>query len=172
MLARTGDFRYEGMPNVLVRNRRLELPSLASRCKVIDVCIVHKILLKGYKSIRYSMKQLFRVTSSRTRGCAPKIPLTRPITHLVTKPHLFLLISITMRIPFTRTVANRSRSLLFYWFSTVLRSRGELSTRRPMQAWESSTPRLIDLRRARSAQYNQFIRIPRAALSSCCFGGS
>lgn len=85
LMVRTGDFRYERMPNALGRNRCLELPSLASRRKVIDVCMVHKILLNGYNGRKCSMKQLFRVTSSSTRGCASKIALTRPKATLYAK---------------------------------------------------------------------------------------
>lgn len=82
LLARSGAYSYDRIPNAVVRNKLLELPSLVSRRKLFDVCMVHKLLHHRLTRKGVDMKQLFVIADSRTRGGLLKITLSRPKTRL------------------------------------------------------------------------------------------
>ena len=74
LLLRIGGFLYSRIPKAVFRNRYLELSTLASRRKVFDVCMAHKLAYGP----TFAANRFFKILNSRTRGGPSKIFLTRP----------------------------------------------------------------------------------------------
>ena len=77
LLIRNGGFLYSRIPSAKFRNSYYNLPSLESRRKVADVCMVFKMLC-GMQ--RVELSKFYKVNSSITRGGAEKIFYVGPRT--------------------------------------------------------------------------------------------
>lgn len=76
-------------PNAKARNKLLDLPSFASRRKVFDACMVHKVIDFRETSKGFTMKQSCSLWNSRTKGGLLKTGLTRPKANLYVSSFLY-----------------------------------------------------------------------------------
>lgn len=79
LLLRTNSFLYSRVPKASIRNKYLGIPTLESRRKVFDVCLVHKLL--NFTPASGPCK-FFKTKKSLTRGEPKKLSLPRPRTRL------------------------------------------------------------------------------------------
>ena len=70
---RNGSFSYPGIPRAIIRNRYFDIPSLESRRRFFDVCMVYKILHEWSSE---KAKLFFSIVTSITRGGEFKIFFT------------------------------------------------------------------------------------------------
>ncbi|EYC24653.1 hypothetical protein Y032_0013g2031 [Ancylostoma ceylanicum] len=79
---RKGSFTYSSIPRAIIRNRYFDIPSLESRRRFFDVCMVYKILHEWSSE---KAKLFFSIVTSITRGGEFKIFYRRPRTSVRTR---------------------------------------------------------------------------------------
>ncbi|EYB86771.1 hypothetical protein Y032_0273g977 [Ancylostoma ceylanicum] len=99
LLARIGGFLYSKIPRATIRNAYFGLPSLESRRRLFDVCMVHKLL---HSPASWQSSTFFKLIPSRTRGGCHKPSYMRARTKL--RNNVFAIRAVAAYLKLTKDV--------------------------------------------------------------------